>query len=169
MSKLNLMNDILNDSFRETKGFLEEKSVMTIDLDKRGCKTVLIYRFDKQLGKEYKGGLFPFFAKRPKVCIICDYIIFVEKQSKLYALVVELKEGRGSNAMSQLKAAECFVNYAIATMNRINHTNIDIEIKKINIREFQPKKRNTKMKTVIYDNDNYCIYPYSHLCLAACC
>jgi hypothetical protein len=148
------INDILESDFchNDTTVLEEESASMKVELNKRGSK-ILIYKFDKQLNKDFKGGLFPFLAKNKGVCSICDYIIFVEKNNNFYALIIELKKGK-SSPKPQLIAAECFVNYIIATMNRVNKINSNIIIRKIGIHESR-RKWNTKMKEVEFDENNY--------------
>lgn len=157
MSKLKLIDNILHSDFIATNSKLEEPEVsMSIDVDKRGCNAVL-YKFDKKLGKDYKGGLFPFFAKNKGVCKNCDYIIFAERKSKLTVLVIELKKGK-QQTFPQLKAAECFVKYIIDTLNRINDMNLEVEIRKVSIHEIKLKKRSTKPKEIFFDDLNHCVF-----------
>ena len=157
MSKLKLINNILHSDFVAPNLKLEEPAAsMSIDVDKRGCNAVL-YKFDKLLGRDYKGGLFPFFAKNKGVCKSCDYIIFAEQNSKITVLVVELKKG-SQQTFPQLKAAECFVKYIIDTLNRINGMNLEVEIKKVSIHEIRLKKRSTKPKEIVFDQMNHCIF-----------
>ncbi|AMM51871.1 hypothetical protein TH61_12745 [Rufibacter sp. DG15C] len=125
---------------------------MNIPIDKRGGCKIINYKFDKELSKDYKGGLFPFFAKTKGICSICDYIIFAEKDKTLYALIIELKRGRNTTT-PQLNAAECFVNYIINTTNRIHKTNLNPLIRKISIHEYKLKKRNTVSREINYDSN----------------
>lgn len=55
---------ILHNDFRCERMSFEEKEVgMKIDVDCDGCQC-LVYKYDKQLDRQYKGGLFPFCQKR---------------------------------------------------------------------------------------------------------
>ena len=92
MSKLALIDYILNPDFKVNDNFLEEPSVsMKVDLIQDRCQSI-VFEFDKQLGREYKGGLFPFFnSTKAKVCKVCDYIIFSEYDGNLYALIMIMK------------------------------------------------------------------------------
>jgi len=83
----------------------------------------------------------------------CDYIVFAERGTHLFALIVELKTS-AQGTMPQLNAGECFVDYVINTVNRINKTNHTIIKRKISIREFE-RKRKTKIKEVEYDQYNH--------------
>ena len=60
MSKLSFIDYVLNPYFKINDNYLEEPSVpMKIDLIKEGCQSI-VFQFDKQLEREYKGGIFPF-------------------------------------------------------------------------------------------------------------
>jgi hypothetical protein len=153
MSKLDFFRTILSEEFITNKSYLAEpKENMRVDLIKAGCNS-FIFNFDKQLGKEYKGGVFPFFNCGEKgVCKVCDYVIFAEKAGKLYSLVIELKKGReGTNP--QLKAGVCFVDYIKATVNRVYDKDFDLTVRKVSIKEFKRKNR-TKIKDIEYNEHN---------------
>lgn len=154
MSKLALIDYVLNPDFKVNDNFLEEPSAsMKVDLIQDRCQSI-VFEFDKQLGREYKGGIFPFFnSTKAKVCKVCDYIIFSEYNGNLYALIIELKTSAQST-LPQIKAGECFVDYVISTVNRINDTNHTIQKRRVSIREFQRKKK-TKLKEIEYDENNH--------------
>ena len=154
MSKLAFIDYVLNPYFKINDNYLEELSVpMKIDLIKEGCQSI-VFQFDKPLGREYKGGRFPFFdSTNSDVCTACDYIIFSEYKNELFALVIELKKSK-KGTIPQIEAGECFVDYLISTVNRINKTNYTIKKRKISIREFQ-RKRKTKLKEMEYDVNNH--------------
>lgn len=155
MSKLDDINNVLHEDFKTKSTYLEEASAsMKIEIDKRGCKS-LFYKLDKQLPREYKGGLFPFFAKNEGVCKVCDYLIFAEKDNNFFVLIVELKKGR-QQTMPQLKAGECFANYIIATMDRVTKRTSNVIIRKISVREFKISKKKTTQKKVEYDENRHC-------------
>ncbi|MFC5195775.1 hypothetical protein ACFPH8_10575 [Bizionia hallyeonensis] len=154
MSKLALIDYVLNPAFKVNDNLLEEpQASMKVALIQDRCKSI-VFEFDKKLGKEYKGGIFPFFNNQnSKVCKVCDYIIFSEFEGSLYALVIELKTSAQST-LPQIKAGECFVDYIISTVNRINNTNHTIQKRRVSIREFQRKKK-TKLKEIEYDENNH--------------
>ena len=154
MSKLDLINSILHGDFSCTDNVLEEPSAgMKISITSIGCR-FLLYKFDKTMKKEYKGGLFPFFAKNAKVCSICDYILFSEFNGKLFVLILELKKGK-NKTRPQLEAAKCFVNYIISTLNRVNNMSISPEIRLISIHEYKIKKKPVGDRGVVYDKEGY--------------
>lgn len=154
MDKLANIDSVLEKEFKCNSSCLEEKTVsMKIDVDTQRCRSI-IYQFDKQLPKAYKGGLFPFLAKNEGVCKMCDYIIFAEKNSKIYALVLELKRGK-SQTLPQLNAAECLAKYINLTYNRVHKTNEKFIVRKISVKEINIRKKRTKMSEVEYDEHNH--------------
>jgi len=153
MSNLALIDNVLNSDFKSKYNTLEETSAnMSIDCVTDNCQS-FIYNFDIQLDKTFSGGFFPFFSNTKGVKKRCDYIIFSELNGQLFALIIELKAGQ-QGAMPQLNAGECFVDYVIDTVNRVNKTSLTIEKRKISIREFERKKK-TKLKEIEYDQDNH--------------
>lgn len=152
---LTKIKDILSIEFLFEGNALEEIEIgMHRDLIKSGCRC-LIYNFDKNLSKEYKGGFFPFFKREtPKVCSMCDYTIFAENNHQLYVLLVELKKSNQST-FPQLKAGETFVKFILNTVKRINDINISPQIRYISIKEIKTSKKTTKEKGVVYDDNNH--------------
>ena len=111
----------------------------------------LSYKYDKGL-VGYKGGLFPFFAQNEGVQKISDYILFAEKGTRFYVLMIELKRGR-ENASKQLDAAKCFAEYIIKTVKRVKKVSIQPQLRCISISEFKRIKKGTREKPVQYHND----------------
>lgn len=155
MSKLSLINSILHSDFlcdRITE--LQEKDAgMSVSINATGCQ-YLLYKYDKELKREYKGGLFPFFAKEAGVCSVCDYILFAERSGKLYALIIELKKGK-KPTLPQLNAAKCFVDFIISTLNRVKGISLNPEIRLISIHEYNVHKKSIKDRGVQYDKDGH--------------
>lgn len=156
MSKISLIDYVLNPDFKSNDSILLEVNSnvsMSVDLIRDNCQSI-VFEFDKKLEKEYKGGIFPFFNNgNSNVCKVCDYIIFAEYKNKLYALIIELKKGNCAT-LPQIKAGECFVDYVISTINRINKTNHTITKRRVSIKEIQ-RKRKTKLKEIEYDENNH--------------
>ena len=150
MSKLTDFINILNQDFISKDSFLSEpEAKMRINLNKQGCKS-FIFVLDQKLSKDYKGGMFPFFNKSlKKVCKVCDYIIFAEKDGKLYSLVIELKK-KQTTCNSQLDAGICFTNYIKDTVNRVNKKDYSLTIRKVVINRFKGKNT-TKYNGISYD------------------
>ena len=147
MSRLDILHTILNPSFQDDSAYLSEKAKdthgSTFEMNRKivyekDLKTTL-YKFDD-------ADIFPFFTNEKVSGLkkMCDYIFFIEERKHLYAYLIELKKGTES-AKKQLDAAECFVEYIIATANRLEN-DFDINennfhIRKINIRESRSNKR----------------------------
>lgn len=154
MKILNDIGYILHDNFKCKKNYFEEEDAkMQLPIKTEGCQFIL-YKFDKQLGKEYKGGLFPFFAKNKGVCKISDYILFAERENTLYVLVIEMKRG-DEQTLPQLKAALAFAKYIIETVNRVKGTHYKPEIRLISIHDYKIRKKKTKENGVKYDKFNH--------------
>lgn len=161
MSNLDHISSVLhNDFLSNERSALEEKSAkMKININSSGCRFIL-YKYDKDLKRDYKGGLFPFFAKIKNVCCICDYILFAEFKNKLFVLIIELKKGK-EPTLPQLKAAKNFVDYIINTINRVNGISIEPEIRLISIHEYKMPKRSIKDRGISYDDDRHCQFNQS--------
>ena len=155
MSKIEYFKTILNCDFIAPDSFLEEPGVvMKINIDRAGCSSV-IFKFDRQLDRAFRGGMFPFFNRgEAGVCRVCDYIIFSEKAGQLFALSIELKTGNDS-VNPQLEAGVCFSDYTLATVNRVYKKKYSITNRKISIKEFN-RKGKTKFKDVEYNEHNIC-------------
>lgn len=153
MSNINYFKNIFNEDFIYNESALSEpKENMSIELIKNGCVS-FVFQFDKQLDKEYKGGLYPFFNRgESKVFKVCDYIIFSELKGKIYALVIELKKGKDAT-QPQLNAGVTFSNFVLNTVNRVYGKNFNLTIRKISIREYKRKSK-TKIKDIEYDSLN---------------
>lgn len=156
MIKISDINDVLHSDFLDTStSFQEPSEGMKIDIDKKGCKSIM-FSFDKKLGREYKGGLFPFFAKTKEVCSICDYMLFAIKDRELYILLIELKRSN-ANTSKQLRAAECFANYIVETIKRVKKSQFTFSVRKISIKNPRIRKKKTKITDFSYDEHNHTI------------
>jgi hypothetical protein len=156
MPILNDIATILHEDFKCDRLLFEEKDAgMKIDVDSSGCQCI-VYKYDKKLGKEYKGGLFPFFAKNEGVCKVSDYIVFAEHKRTLYCLIIELKKGK-SQTFPQLLAAKEFVKYIVNTLNRVTKKTYTPKIRLISIHGINLRKKKTTMMEVQYDQNSHCI------------
>jgi hypothetical protein len=156
MSKIEFVANIIDDHFKEDdiRKLKEVQADMEVDFISDGQR-YLTFTFDKNLSRrEYPKGLFPFFTKGiAELNSFCDYLIFAEKESKLYVLLIELKKGN-SKVTVQLNASKCFTDYLIATINRVFNQQIIPEIRLISIRERHIKPKQ-KQKEVEYDVNNF--------------
>jgi hypothetical protein len=147
MSKLTIIDSILNENFKDNLTILSEK-----DKDKNGNifemrRTIIsrqeinysLYKYD------VKKEILPFFKSTgiSNLKKICDYILFIEEGTHLTVYLVEMKKGTES-AKKQLDAGQCFAKYIIATINRLNlEFNIsenNLHFRKIRISESKSKK-----------------------------
>lgn len=156
MSFLNDVSYILNQDFIWNNSYLEEQSAnMKIVLRNDGCQ-VLTFKLDKQLTKEFKGGVFPFFSKNKYVCTVCDYIIFSENNGEYFAIVIELKKGKQSTT-EQLNAGINFVKFVVSTVNRVKKRNYSVKLRKVSIKDTF-RKRKTKIKDISYDSNSHHLF-----------
>lgn len=162
MSKIERIDYVLNPDFKiNSTELIEQNTSMQIELIKDRCLSI-IFQLDKQLGANYRGGIYPFFNSRNSgVCKVCDYIIFAESNNDIYSLIIELKTG-DKDTMPQLRAGECFVDFVIATVNRIYKTNYSINKRFVSIREFE-RKRKTKLRDIEYDENNHHFFEQNKL------
>ncbi|MFJ1425878.1 hypothetical protein ACILE3_07890 [Capnocytophaga canimorsus] len=160
MNRIEMISNILNDCFKNNTLYRLEEIQANMSIDFVGNPQEYIsYSMDKQLNKkDFPKGLFPFLNRElENVCSMCDYIIFTEKEEKLFILLIELKRGRG-NTTRQLSAGECFAEFVTKTVNRVYNQNITPEIRKISIRDGHIKtkaKPKQRQKTIKYDHNNF--------------
>ena len=157
MTKLDNIESILNEKFKDNSGILIET-----DKDKNGQKfemrrtivsnqlQYLSYKYDSKID------VFPFFKTNVSgVKKMCDYVLFIEENQNLHIFLVELKKGAES-ANKQLLSGESFANFIIETVRRINpETQIDTKktyFRKIRICESKSKKQTLKMEIVEQKN-----------------
>lgn len=152
----NLQNLLAESFFCKNDKFEEKNAQVKMEIPIRADNIRhLLYSFDKKWGKG-EIGLFPFFAKNSGNHIMCDYILFCERNNKMYVLLVELKRGRKS-VTPQLNAGECFAKFIIDALNRVEDKNYMPVFRKIAIRNSHIKpKPTTKIKSVSYDEKGFC-------------
>ncbi|MEE1021365.1 MAG: hypothetical protein U0L93_08110 [Bacteroidales bacterium] len=142
---------------RRDKTVLEEKDVMSIPVKIFGEDIeYLLYKFDI----DHKKCLFPYFNQSTKgATAMCDYILFCTNNNSsnnelLHIILIELKKApEEKKAKEQLNAGECFSNFIISTLNRINGLNISIKIKKVIV--LKPTKAETGFQNLEEVNGYY--------------
>lgn len=152
MSKnvINEISSLIEKTFHWNNRVFEEKDEkMSISVKTDGCKCV-IFSFDRKLGKEYKGGLFPFFVKKEGVNSVNDYMVFAERSGRLYCLLIELKKGN-QHTFPQLRAGHELAKFIINTLNRVKKSNYNPEYRFISIKDVLILKKHTKPEAVKYD------------------
>lgn len=130
------------------------RSLFLGDLDQ---KDILICRLDPDSME-----LFPYLKKSnlgglKGMRSICDYIVFVEKKSTLFVLLIELKKGKDS-PIKQLELSEPFIEFILARASIMKHLCVKHEIRKIGISDI-PEKRTTSFRgNLVYDNNYLKLY-----------
>jgi hypothetical protein len=156
MSNISNIEFVLNDSFLASdQGKFEEIQpdfTMQVPIKSDGC-SYKSYKYDKSL-PGYSGGLFPFFKESPNVRKISDYIVFAERGTQFYILLLELKRGN-CDTFPQLKAAKCFSNFIVNTVNRVKGAAISPQVRLISISEYRRTKKGTREKPVHYDCNSH--------------
>jgi hypothetical protein len=166
MSKLNIIDSILHESFKNDTGILSEQNIDKKSQSFEMKRQVVAGRNIKYLIYSYdsRRNIFPFFKTEgvSNLKKMCDYVLFVEEGVHFYAFLIEMKMGKES-AKPQLDAAECFVSYIISTINRLD-LGLDTDketfhIRKIRISESISKKM--KLKRGISRNEHG-IFEHEH-------
>lgn len=144
--------------FPENQKKLEEIAfdgsvIMEANINDGGVKEYLSCRLDPN-----KGRIFPYFVRDTGKGLnsICDYFLFVEQVDTLYIFLVELKTGSASSAI-QLEASHCFMNFIVATANRLGIDVSKIEIIKV---RFHPSQKRTTATCKPSVNDKVITYPW---------
>lgn len=155
MSKIESIQETINsDFFAPERNMLIENrpgGVMSIPIQADGVPYVS-YKFDVDLSG-YRGGLFPFFSQKDGVRRISDYILFAERNNRIYGIMIELKKGK-TDSIEQLEASKCLADYIIKTTFRVTKGTFDSRLRCITISEFHRIKKGTKEKPVQYINDH---------------
>lgn len=146
--------DPVQDKLIENKGgeiinpFVMERQIVS----HHDINQYVLYRFDPD-----GGDVFPFFNNTPGLKKICDYILFAEYGQNLFILLIEMKHGNKS-PHKQLESSMCFINYILATAERIDYKIDNFHIRKIRICEQKSKKRQTKSRDLVYNESLYLDY-----------
>ena len=146
------LRDIFNaDCFPRDQRVLKEVGegdviVQSCPIDKGGIDSYLVMRIDPN-----RNDPFPYFNNGAPYHLkcICDYIVFINVDAKIYVMLMELKSGSGT-ALTQLENSECFWNFLQKSAERkgIDISNVAGVIK---VKLHQPQKACTKMEIPRYD------------------
>ena len=154
------VDSLLSTVYKEPKGKMEEKKIkMSLSISDHG-RQYLLYSFDKVVrfaNNTKAADLQPYFKTNAGVKSMCDYFLFCWERGKLYVLLIELKQG-ANNVTHQLLAGKLFALYIISTLNRVENTTIQPEIRRIAVRNSYIIKKGTSMKSVVYDSDSFCTF-----------
>lgn len=158
-NKLEIINSILNEKFKDDLNFLSEK-----DKDKDGRSFEMKRKIVSKKGLNYvlykydtNKDIFPFFKSQGVTGLkkVCDYILFAEEGEHLFVYLIELKKGTES-AKSQLEAGQCFAKYILSTIERlkleIKLTDDNLHFRRIRISESKSNKKTLKKGIVEKEN-----------------
>lgn len=159
MTNIDILRKAFNDKFiASNQRILEEESAKM----KREIKTSSIENEDFLVCKlDNNVDLFPYFKDKDSGGIKhikkkCDYVIFVQRKTTLYILLIELKKSNNNSAIEQLKLTEQFISFIIERINISKQNDFVIEnyeIRKIAITD--AGKRTTKGDGYKYDEEHY--------------
>lgn len=156
--------EVIHNKYIVDSTFLEEPNVMKVQINgKPSSAECTLYRIDPN-----KEDPLPFFNRDIEgLKSMCDYIMLVDYQNKLYILLIELKRQGNSKAKKQLEATKVLFDYIIASAERVGKPiNNCIHFRKIRIDEKKPKQR-TQMGDIEYDENGYINYPWHDFYLRA--
>lgn len=100
--------------------------------------------------------LFPYFNNIEGLHKICDYILFAEDRSSVFAFLIELKKDNGS-PLKQLEISESFVHFLVERAQSINNKlTKEFHIRKIGIKDTTSSKMETNyLNNLSYDQSHY--------------
>lgn len=156
---------------KEEKTAKGKKSQRVTVIPGRGVSGFEIYEF----GSEENCRHLPFFNHMnnhptlpnapSELLAFCDYIILAECKRKAYVLLIEMKRGVRSHGKVQLEASRTFMNYVLASAERIKKANSmddfnssDVEFRRIILTESKKELLSSHMPKNIDVND---IFEYS--------
>jgi len=122
---------------------------------------ILVCRLDQEHNQKMKDP-FPYLRgskMRPVMGLkgmkrICDYVIFVDKDDKLYVLLVELKKGDES-PQEQLNLTEPLIDFIFKRAFILDYLHVEYVIRKIGITDEPDKRRTSYRGSIDYNEDNY--------------
>ncbi len=155
-SRIEIFDEILNEKYKDTSGELFE-----INKDRKGrifrmSRKIVDKRLRYSLYKfDCDEDVFPFFKDRSGIKKVCDYLMFVEESGHFFVLLIELKLGTKS-AKQQLDAGECFANFLVSTVDRLNvefSVNEDcFHVRKIRVSESVSPKETSNRDLEVKEN-----------------
>lgn len=166
MSKLNIINEILNSRFKSAN----QNALIEEDFDNRGKPFAInysiissnisycLYRYNPK-----ECDIFPYFSQVSGLKKICDYILFAEEGEYLYVFIIEMKKSN-SSARKQLLASKTFIEYIVNSARRIGKEiddNIAMRLIRICDNKLTKKRSKREEDVIQFDNEGYCDYSYS--------
>lgn len=190
MNEYNLYYRVFDQSFhaQEQDRMIETKceNPHVVRIDNKGVDNFLLLRFDQE-----EQAFLPFFNRAHDATHVemqkralrgisefCDYILLVEKNTRLYVILVEMKSGKADGAISQLDASELFMKYIQGCAMRVANFNDypDVDERNIIIRrvvlkggiKHRPKTQAGKESRFVWENNpvywKESIFPIAKVC-----
>ena len=122
---------------------------------------VLLCRFD-QGSNNYL--LFPYFQQSEGMVSMCDYIMFVEDNKKLFAFSIDLKDSTNGPKQQTIYAqtfAEFIVNRIRAVFGEADFPK-PVEYRQVGIKTTCDKMTTMGYARLAYDSDGYLVLPDYH-------
>lgn len=122
---------------------------------------ILLCSFDKEGGNSK---LFPYFQEEQGLLSMCDYILFVEDDNKMFVFLVELKDS-SHHSKKQTLIAQSFAEFLVSRIKAIRDEALfskDIEYRKIDVKSRCSKMTTKGYASLSYDPDGYTVLPDYH-------
>lgn len=165
MSKISIINSLIEEKYKPSNQYVLEEE----DFDSKGKKFSVVYPIVQRNSQidfslyRFTDSDFPYFKNVKDLKRMCDYILFVEENNKLFIFVIELKLSNDS-ARKQLNAAIEFTEFLIKSAKRVGFEMDNYVTKKIRICDSKVTKKNNHSKAddrYKFDKDNYLDYQVS--------
>lgn len=108
--------------------------------------------------------LFPYFKEERGLVSMCDYILFVEDDEKMFVFLIELKD-TAHRSKRQTCISQTFAEFLIKRIMVIKDETCfskPVEYRKIGIKSTCSKMTTKGYETMIYDKDGYTVLPDYH-------
>ncbi len=142
------INNVAEISGVERNTLIEKKVKPFTKVQLQTERVYLLYDFERLKDP------FPFFEKTEDtkgLNAIADYVIFTENKDKLWAVIIELKNGKG-NPKNQIFATKQFASYLIESINRQCKKEYKVEIRGIAYSKLYRPTTNLKKPYDKYNN-----------------
>jgi hypothetical protein len=154
---------IFNDHYIETSHdtINEPKEGMSREIYNHGIadEDILICRLDQE-GNPRVSEPFPYIkgdsahSGLPGMKRISDYVMFVDKEGKLFVLLFELKKGKDS-PQEQLDVTAPLIDFIFNRAKILKHLDVEYEVRKIGITDEVGKRSTADRGEVVYNDNNF--------------
>jgi hypothetical protein len=82
---------------------------------------ILAYKFDKKVTRNKKSikDLFPMLNDLPNLKKMCDFIVFYERNNKLFVILCNLKSNNADSSSQQMKVGELLAEFIVGMTKRL--------------------------------------------------